>query len=461
MPALEVVIIVVLVLANGLFAAAEIAVVSSRKGRLQQQADAGKRGAAVALELAENPNRFLSTVQVGITLIGTFAAAFGGASLAEELEASLSTVPAIAPYAGPISLVAVVALVSYLSLILGELVPKRIALQNAEGIASALAPLMRFVARVARPVVSFLTFSTEIVLRLLGRHNVEETAVSEDDVIALAREGVAEGTLEATEQQMISNVFSLADRTVKSLMTPRTEMYAVEISASLSEALDALVASGHSRLPVYEENFDRIAGVLFALDLLRVCRQPEGVELRDLLHPPLYLPEGQKAFMALHQFREKNVSVGIVVGEFGEVSGLITVDDILAEVAGEFGDEHEAREQPVVSRGDGSYLVEGLFPVADLEEDLSVSGVEELGREHHFDTLAGLLLFLFGRIPATGDTVAWQDFQFEVLDMDGNRIDKVLVRPMTRASAEQQSEGALALGAVLPRPEPGREKEGE
>ncbi|HYO49248.1 MAG TPA: hemolysin family protein [Chloroflexia bacterium] len=452
MPALEIVIIVVLTLANGFFAASEIAVVSSRRGRLQQRAEEGNRGAAVALELADNPNRFLSTVQVGITLIGTFAAAFGGASLAEELEAGLSTVPALAPYAGTISLTAVVALISYLSLILGELVPKRLALQNAEGIASAIAPIMRLVAKIASPIVSFLTFSTEVVLRVLRRHNVEETAVSEEDVIALAREGVAEGTLEAAEHEMIINVFSLTDRTVRSLMTPRTEMHAVEISTPVPAAMDALIASGHSRLPVYEERVDQIVGILFANDLLRVCKQSEGVDLRSLVRPPVYLPEGQRATVALRRFREMHCSIGIVVGEYGQVSGLITVGDIFSEIMGEMGDEHGVAGQQIVRREDGSYLVDGLLPVSDLQDHMAIPGVEELAREHHFDTVAGLLLLQFGRLPAAGDSLTWQGYRFEVLDMDGNRIDKVLVQPVERSSTEQ-SEGALALGAVLPRPE--------
>lgn len=461
MPAVEIIIIGVLTLANGFFAASEIAVVSSRKGRLQQRAEEGNRGATVALELADNPNRFLSTVQVGITLISTFAAAFGGASLAEELEAGLSTVPAIAPYAGTISLVAVVALVSYLSLIVGELVPKRLALQNAEGIASAVAPVMRLVAKIAGPVVGFLTFSTEVVLRLLQRHNVEEKAVSEEDVIALAREGVAEGTLEPAEQEMISNVFSLTDRTVRSLMTPRTEMHAVEVRTPVPAALRALVASGHSRLPVYEESLDQIVGILFAKDLLRVCsitEEPEPVELRSLVRPPVYLPEGQRATVALRQFREQLSSIGIVVGEYGDVSGLITIGDILAEVVGEIGDEHTQVEQQIVRRDDGSYLVDGLLPVSDLQGHIALPGVSDLAREHHFDTVAGLLLLLFGRIPVAGDALSWQNQNFEVLDMDGNRIDKVLVRPVERSSGDQ-TEAALAMGAVLPPPQPAEDEE--
>jgi putative hemolysin len=451
MPALEIVVILLLTLANGFFAASEMAVVSSRKGRLQQHAEEGKRGAAVALELTENPNRFLSTVQVGITLISTFAAAFGGASLAEEMEGALRAVPALDPYAGTISLVIVVALISYLSLIFGELVPKRLALQNAERIAAAVAPMMRSVAKIAGPIVAFLTFSTDVVLRILGRHNVEETAVGEDDVIALAREGVAEGTLYASEQEMISNVFNLTDRTVRSLMTPRMEMYAVEVNAPVSTAIRSLIDSGHSRVPVYEESLDTVVGILFAKDLLRVCETSQSFELRSLLRPPLYLPEGQRATVALQQFRERRISMGIVINEYGAVSGLLTVGDILAEVVGEIGDEHGEAKQQILRREDGSYLVDGLLPVSDLQEYVPLPDVEELAREQHFDTVAGLLLVLFGRIPVAGDSVNWQGYSFEVLDLDGNRIDKVLVCPLERSSAEQ-SEGALAMGAVLPRP---------
>ena len=449
MPAFELVVIVLLILANGFFAGSEIAVVSARKGRLRQRAEEGNRGAAVALDLAENPNRFLSTVQVGITLIGTFAAAFGGASLAEELEGTLSTVPVIGPYAPTIALVAVVALISYLSLILGELVPKRIALQNAEGIASTIAPIMRFVAKIASPIVSFLTLSTEAVLWLLRRHNVEETAVSEEDVIALAREGVAEGTLEAAEHQMITNVFELTDRTVRSLMTPRTEVHAIEVDTPVAEALQAFIESGHSRLPVYDDTLDNIVGVLFAKDMLRACREPGGVSLASLMRQPVYLPEGQRATVALQQFRENNSSIGIVVDEYGQVEGIITVGDILAEITGEMGDEYGEAAPQIVRREDGSYLADGLLPVSDLLDYVDLPEIEEMAREHHFDTLAGLLLLLFGRIPAAGDTTTWQGHTFEVVDMDGNRIDKVLVRTTERTPTEQ-SEGALAMGAVLP-----------
>ena len=449
MPAIELVVIVLLILANGFFAGSEIAVVSARKGRLQQRADEGNRGAAVALDLAENPNRFLSTVQVGITLIGTFAAAFGGASLAEEFEGFLRPVPVLGPYATTISLVLVVALISYLSLILGELVPKRLALQNAEGIASAIAPVMRLVAKIAGPVVSFLTLSTEAVLWLLRRNKVEEAAVSEEDVIALAREGVAEGTLEAAEHQMITNVFDLTDRSVRSLMTPRTEVHAIEVDTPIDEALQAFVESGHSRLPVYKDTLDNIVGVLFAKDMLRACRQPGAVDLASLMRPPIYVPEGQRATAALAQFREKNSSIAIVVDEYGQVEGIITVGDILAEITGEMGDEYGEAAPQIVRREDGSYLADGLLPVSDLLDYIDLPEIEEMAREHHFDTLAGLLLFLLGRIPAAGDDIDWQGHTFEVVDMDSNRIDKVLIREAQRTPTEQ-TEGALAMGAVLP-----------
>lgn len=453
MPVIELVVIVLLILANGFFAASEIAVVSARKGRLQQRAEEGDRGAAIALDLAENPSRFLSTVQVGITLIGTFAAAFGGASLAKQIERALSTVPVIGPYAGTIALGLVVALISYLSLILGELVPKRLALQNAEGVASRTAPIMRFISKIAGPIVSFLSFSTEAVLRLLGRRNVEETAVTEDDILALAREGVAEGTLEPAEQEMISNVFELTDRTVRSLMTPRTEVEAIEVNTPVSEALRVFVESGHSRLPVYEGTLDNIVGILFAKDMLRICRPSDAdVKLTDLVRPPIFVPEGQRATAALQQFREKNSSIAIVVDEYGQVAGIITIGDILAEIMGEIGDEYSEPERPIVRRDDGSYLADGLLPVSDLEDYIELPGLDELAREQHFDTLAGLLLFLFGRVPNVGDAINWQGHRFEVLDMDGNRIDKVLIRPAEQTSTEQ-TQGALALGAILPHPE--------
>jgi putative hemolysin len=449
----ELAIILVLIIANGFFAAAEIAVVSARKGRLEQQAALGNRGARVALDLADNPNHFLSTVQVGITLISTLAAAFGGARLAEILAAALLSAPTLAPYAESLALALVVVLISYFSLIIGELVPKRLALQNAEGIAIRLAPFMRFLGRITGPIVRFLTTSTELVLRLLGRHNVEETPITEDDVMALVREGRADGTVEATEADFISSVFTFTDRTVRSLMTPRTRVVAVEVHCPFVEVVAVVIASLYSRIPIYEGTLDRVIGVLHARDVLKAIKQSPPPDLPTLIRPPLYVPESQRAVVVFQRLKQHHSSLAIVVDEYGQTAGIITMEDLLEELVGDINDEANFSEVAIVRRDDGSYLVDGLLPFADLQEQLQLPSAEAVTDAHDFETVAGFVIAMLGRIPTVGDTVQWEHYTFEVIDMDGPRLDKVLLRPPT-VEPHEQTKGILASEAVTPSPEP-------
>lgn len=426
---LELAIILVLIVANGLFAASEIAIVSARRSRLEQLAQAGSHGAVAALTLAEHPNRFLSTVQVGITLIGTFASVFGGASLSEALTTLLEGVPALAPYARTLALALVVLLISYLSLIVGELVPKRLALQSAEAVSSAVAPAMRLISRVASPVVSFLTASTELVLRLLGRHEVQDAPVTEADIIALVREGASEGTVEATEQELITNVFSFTDRTVRSLMTPRTQITALADDTPFEAALRAVTEAGYSRVPVFRDTLDQVTGLLYAKDLLRQWGAPEPPALAALLRPASYVLESQRAIEAFQQLKQARGGMAMVIDEYGQIAGLLTMEDILEEVVGEIGDEYDAADAAIVQRDDGSFLVDGLLPYIDLQTQLGLPMPDRLAPGQDFETLAGLVLTLLGRIPKAGERVTWQGYDFEVVDMDGRRIDKVLVVP--------------------------------
>jgi putative hemolysin len=449
----ELAIILVLIIANGFFAAAEIAVVSARKGRLEQQAALGNRGAHIALDLADNPNHFLSTVQVGITLISTLAAAFGGARLAEILAAALLSMPALASYAESLALVLVVVLISYLSLIIGELVPKRLALQNAEGIAIRLAPFMRFLGRMTGPIVRFLTASTELVLRLLGRHNVEETPITEDDVMALVREGTAEGTVEAAEADFISSVFTFTDRTVRSLMTQRTRVVAVEVYRPLAEVVDVVIDSGYSRVPVFEGTLDRIIGVLHARDVLKAMKQSPAPELRALMRPPLYVPESQRAVVVFQRLKQQHSSLAIVVDEYGQTAGIITLEDLLEELVGDITSETDMAEVAIVRRDDGTYLVDGLLPFVDVQEQLQLPSADAITDAHDFETVAGFVIAMLGRIPAIGDRVEWEHYTFEVVDMDGPRLDKILLRPPI-VDANAQTQGILASDALTPSPEP-------
>jgi putative hemolysin len=446
----EIILILVLILANGFFAASEIAVVSARKGRLEQQAEQGSGGAAAALKLADDPSRFLSTVQVGITVFGTFAAVFGGSGVSDQLQVSLEQVPALAPYAAAVAPVIVALAISYLSLILGELVPKRLALQNAEAVAAFVAPFMRQLARVARPVVWFLTASTELVLRLLGRRNVAEQPVTEDDIMALVREGAAEGTVEHAEQDLIRNVFTFTDRAVRSVMTPRTQIVAVDIETPASEVLHTIIDSGHSRFPVYEDSLDHIIGFLYVKDLLPAWGEPASLDLRALLRPPLHVLESQRATAVFQLMKQRRSAMALVLDEYGQVAGVVTLEDLLEELVGDISDEYDEADEALVRLEDGSYLVDGLMPFGDAQERLELpAAAEVMLREQGFETLAGFLLALLGRIPAAGDTVEWEGWHFQVMDMDGRRIDKIQVRP-PHVNQGDQSRNVLASGAVSP-----------
>lgn len=445
---LDFVLIVILMLANGFFAASEIAVVSARRGRLQQRAEEGNKGAQTALNLANEPNRFLATVQVGITLIGTFAAAFGGDALAEPLGAALE--PSVGRYAHSIALVLVVLLITYLSLILGELVPKRLALQHAETMASRVAPIMRQISRLSAPIVWFLTTSTEVVLRLLGQHRQEAEQVTEEDVLSLVREGTEGGSLEASERDLIERVFDFSDSNARSIMTPRTEIYAVPFDLPFDQIVARVIESEYSRIPVYQGSIDRIQGVLYTKDLLRATQSSPPPRLEDLVRPPVFVLEHQRISSVLQQLKQTRTHLALVLDEYGQIEGLITLEDVLEEIMGDIADEYDEVDTMVVRRADGSMLVEGMISYSDAEHQIGLPPRDQLGDLPPFDTLAGLLLALFERIPVAGDVVTLGEWRFEVVDMDGVRIDKVLVQQAPPPSDHEQSEAALALRAVLP-----------
>ena len=337
--------------------------------------------------------------------------------------------PALAAYASSIALGVVVVGISYVSLILGELVPKRLALQNAEGIASSVAPIMGRLARIGSPIVSFLTISAQAVLRLLGRHNVAELPITEDDIMALVREGAQVGTLEATEERLIRNVFGFTDRMVRSLMTPRTQLVALPLDMPFADMLRVVTESGYSRIPVYQETIDRIVGILSIKELLRAWGQIEIADLRSLLHAPIYLLESQRAVVAFQQLRQQHSALAIVLDEYGQVAGLITIADMIEEVVGPIDDQHVQRNQAIVRRDDGSYLVDGLLPFVDLQQQLELAALTVEAHSRDFETVAGFVLALFGRIPLVSESVDWLGYRLEVVDMDGRRIDKVLIQP--------------------------------
>jgi putative hemolysin len=440
----EIIIIFVLFLANGFFAASEIAIVSARRSRLQQQADAGKKSAQQALDLAANPNRFLATVQVGMTLINTLAAAFGGASLNAPIASLIRHIPLLAPYADSLSLSIVVILITYFSLIIGELVPKRLGLQSAEAFAIFIAPFMNGLSRIISPTVSFLTFSSNILMALLGQNEPNKAEVTEEDIVYLAREGAVSGNVETEEEEFISRVFRFTDRNVSSVMMPRTEIVAIEVDTPLSEVTDIFLESGYTRLPLYEEKLDNVIGILYAKDLLKLRKQEETIDLRSIARPPLFVSEYQHVADLLTTFRGKGIHLAVVIDEYSQVIGLVTLEDILEELVGEIQDEYDKPEdKDFVQREDGSWLVDAMVSREDVAEKLGLAPADD---REDYKTLAGMILAHLGRIPTTGDKVTIGDFQLEIIDMDGRRIDKVLV---TRKNASSENTSNVIL---LPSP---------
>lgn len=428
-PIMEIVIIFALIIANGFFAASEIAVVSARHSRLQQEIDNGKKGAEQALKLAESPDRFLATVQVGITLISTIASAYGGASVSNILAGGITHYPPLAPYAHTIAFTVVVLLITYFSLVIGELAPKRLALQSAETIAITVAPCMIVLAKIARPIILLLTKSVNVLLRLLGQYKTTKDTVTAEDIVYMAQEGIAEGTVESGEEAFISRVFRFTDQSVSSIMVPRTEIIAIENGTPLPEVIETFMQSGKTRLPLYEGTIDNIIGVLYAKDLLRARakEQAQNLDLRTIARPPFFISEFQHVDDLLNTFRRKGIHMAIVIDEYSQVIGLVTLEDVLEELVGEIQDEYDEPDNgEIVRREDGSLLVDAMIDQEKIREQLGMPQHPEDERiDYH--TLAGMILSHLGRMPKTGDTVTIGDYIFTIVDIDGRRIDKVLI----------------------------------
>jgi putative hemolysin len=423
----ELLLIFVLICCNGLLAMSELAVISSRRSRLQELVKRRQRGARIAMRLLESPTDFLSTVQIGITMIGATAAAFSGATLAEELGAWLDSWPWVAPYGQPAALGIVVLCLTYVSLVIGELVPKRIALNDPERIASALAPFMRGVARVASPLVWLLRGSTESVLRLLGLSRDRKLTVTEDEVRSLVAEGTRAGVFMPKEREMIEGVLRLADRTARAIMTPRTEVCWLDINATPADIVAQLDARRLSRYPVCRETIDNPVGTVHMKDLARAALAGQPVSLADVMMQPLVVLDGTPVLRLLDGFRREGMHMAIVVDEYGTTQGIATLADILEAVAGtlpEIGAELEGAA--MVKRSDGSWLVDGSFGIDEFEDRLGLSG---LRGSKTFDTVAGYALFRLGRLPVVGDAFTDRNGHYEIVDMDGRRIDKIIYRP--------------------------------
>lgn len=438
----ELLIILILVLANGFFAGAEIAIIAAGRGRLQQQAAAGNHGAKLALDLAADPNRFLPTVQVGISLIGTFAAAFGGARIAKSLAFPLAHVSNkwIASHADAIAFGVVVVALTFISTLLGELVPKRLALQHANTLAGIVALPMHILARAARPAVVLMARSTDAVLWLLGNQNATKQVVSIDDIQHLIETGTAEGIVAPVEQQLAVEALRLGEKSVKNIMRPRVEMDALDINTPPQEVLGALAMAGFSRLPIYEENLDQIIGYIHLKDIVRQQYMGWPIDLRKLLHPALFIPESMPIDRLLLRFQEQHNQLAIVLDEFGGTAGMVTLEDVVSELVGEIRSESRGDEsQRMVQREDKTWLVDGQVTIDDLADKLRLRHPDLLA-PRNFSTIAGLILTRLDRIPKIGESVTWINFHFEVVDMDGPRIDRIWIRPIKPPDSLVQGE---------------------
>ena len=422
--AIEIFILVVLILANGLFAMSEIAVVSARKTRLQQQAQEGNKRAQVALELANAPNQFLATIQIGISLVAIMAGAFGGATLAKELAGMLEQIPFLAPYSEAIGVGIVVLTITYFSLVIGELVPKRLGLNNAERVAARLAPYMHALSRLASPVVRFLSLSTDLILRLIRVRPQQEIPVSEEEIKLLLQQGTRAGAFEPAEQEMVEHVFRLGDVPVESLMTPRPEVEWLDLDDLAEEARRVVATGGHSRFPVARGDLDHALGMVYAKDLLADGLDGRPFDLEANLRPALYLPETIPALKAVEQLRVNRTDAALVIDEYGGFAGLLTVEDILEAIIGDILAPDELFEPEAVQREDGSWLLDGTLPTDEVKDLLGIDSLPHEGSQ--YQTLGGLVMLCLGRIPSAGDHFDCGDWRFEVVDMDRLRVDKVL-----------------------------------
>ncbi len=414
---------------NGVFAMAEIAMVSSRRARLKQYADKGDRGASAALELLETPNRFLSTIQVFVTLVGIFSGAYGVTQLSGPFGEYLQNFDFIAPYANLASFVIVVLLTTYFSLIIGELVPKRIALNNPEAISSMIAKPLSILSILSKPVVNLLSTSSEIGIRLLGVKPSQEPSITEEEIKVLVEQGRQIGVIEEAERDMVSGVFRLGQRRVDALMTPRLEMAWFDIHAPLEEFWEFVTETPHSRIPVAEGNLDNILGYIQTRDLVGISPEDSDFDLEDLIKEPIYLAENMAALRALDAIQTSGVHLAIVIDEFGGITGMVTDYDILEAIVGEIPEDSADTDYLVIQREDGSWLFDGMIVIDQLKDTLGLA--EMPGEERSaYQTLSGFVMSQLGRIPKTGAKFTYEGFEFEVVDMDGRRVDRVLVTPL-------------------------------
>lgn len=419
---MEILIIFILILLNGVFAMSEIALVSARKIKLENQSKKGDQQARDALQLIRNPDRFFSTVQIGITLIGILTGIFSGNTITESVAAFIKKVPALAPYSHSLAVIIVVILITYFSLILGELVPKRIGMSSPEKIAKVMSGPMNFISTISFPFIWLLSKSTHGLVKLLGI-KTKENVITEEEIKAMINEGTTSGTIDAGEQDIIERVFHLDDRTITSLMTHRSDVIWIDINDPPEKYRNSILKELHSVYPVCEGQIDELLGVIYTRDLYL---HPDGTPLRQLMKKPLFIPENNTAFQVMEKFKFGRTNFGFIVDEYGDFLGMITMKDILEAIVGDMPEEDET-DFEITDRKDGTYLVDAQIPFYDFLTYFEKEDWINDEEQQEFDTLAGFILYHLKHIPHEGEKVTWRGFIFEIVDMDGHRIDKILV----------------------------------
>ena len=417
----------------------ELAIVSARKVRLQQLANQGDIKARIALELANAPNQFLASVQIGITLLAILSGAFAESTIARRLIPLLNLVPWLAPYSDALSSVIAILIITYLTLIIGELVPKRLALNYPERIASVVAIPMRMLANIASPVVYLLSASTDLVVRMMGIKPSTEPQVTEEEIRVLIEQGTEAGTFEEAEQDMVERVFRLGDRPVNALMTPRPDIVWLDLEDTAEENRKKMLDSCHSRFPVCQGGLDNVLGIMHVTDLLARSLSGQQLDLTVSLRQPVFVPESTRGLKILEVFKQTGIHLALVVDEYGVIQGLVTLNDIMVEIVGDVPSAGELEEPQAVQREDGSWLLDGMLPV---DEFFEIFEIDEIPTDHRgsYQTLGGFVITHLGKIPSAADNFDWEHLRFEVMDMDGNRVDKVLVTPQERKTIEPTKE---------------------
>jgi putative hemolysin len=439
---LEILIVLLLILVQGLFAMGEMAIVSARKARLKQMADEGNRGAAAALSLAEHPSRFFSTVQIGLTLTNIVAGAYGGVKIADNLVAIFAEMPAFAAYADALAFGSVVVVITFLTLILGELVPKRLAVSRPEAIAAGIGRSMALLSRIAAPAVWFLSAVTDLVLLLIPMRHGSEPTVTDEEVKLLMQQGTDAGHFHPAETSIVGMALRLGDRRVSALMTPRPQVEWLDLEDPIEETKQKVLNSHYSRFPVAEGGRRHIVGVVEVKDLLASELAGKGFDIRAVMKPPLYIPESAPALKALETFRRTGAPIALIIDEYGDFQGIVTLEDLLESLVGDLPEPGQDEEASVVQRADGSWLVDGMLPIDQLKDAV---GILRLPAEEEatYQTVAGLVMDQLRRIPKAADWFEIDDYRFEVVDMDGRRIDKVLVsQKQERPDAESENRPA-------------------